>query len=100
MSKRAHAPRSVDTILLIIIGILVAAGFLIFSSASLGLLARQGASFRSVAFGQFVFGILGGGLALFIVSNIYYRHWRRYAFYIFIFSLIATAAVFIPHTLR
>ena len=97
MSKRAHAPRSVDTILLIIIGILVAAGFLIFSSASLGLLARQGASFGSVAFGQFVFGILGGGLALFIVSNIYYRHWRRYAFYIFLFSLIATAAVFIPH---
>lgn len=97
MSTHAHAPRSVDTILLIIIGILVAAGFLIFSSASLGLLSRQGASFGSVAFGQFVFGILGGGLALFIVSNIYYRHWRRYAFYIFLFSLIATAAVFIPH---
>jgi cell division protein FtsW len=89
-------PKSVDTLLLIIIIALVAAGFLIFSSASLGLLARDGASFSSVAFTQFVFGILGGSVALFITSNIYYRHWRRFAFYIFLITLIATAAVFIP----
>jgi cell division protein FtsW (lipid II flippase) len=96
MSKHVAQPRSVDTILLFIVGLLVAAGFLIFSSASLGLLARDGASFGSVAFSQFAFGILGGGAALFITSNIYYRHWRRFAFYIFILSLLATAAVFIP----
>lgn len=89
-------PKSVDTILLVIIGLLVGSGFLIFSSASLGLLARDGASFGSVAFTQFVFGILGGSLALFLTSNIYYRHWRRFAFYIFLLTLIATAAVFIP----
>lgn len=97
MSKRAHTPKSVDTILLSIVVILVAAGFLIFSSASLGLLARQGASYGAVAFSQFVFGIVGGGIALFLTSNIYYRHWRRFAFYIFLASLLATAAVFIPH---
>ncbi len=97
MSKRAHSPKSVDTILLSIVVILVAAGFLIFSSASLGLLARQGASYGAVAFSQFVFGIVGGGIALFLTSNIYYRHWRRFAFYIFLASLLATAAVFIPH---
>ncbi|MBP6881888.1 MAG: cell division protein FtsW [Candidatus Pacebacteria bacterium] len=96
MSKKANTPRSVDTILLSIVGILVAAGFLIFSSASLGLLARDGASFSSVAFSQFAFGIIGGSLALFITSNIYYRHWRRFAFYIFIASLLLTAAVFVP----
>jgi cell division protein FtsW len=96
MSKHTARPRSVDTVLLCIVGLLVAAGFLIFSSASLGLLARDGASFGSVAFSQFAFGILGGGAALFITSNIYYRHWRRFAFYIFILSLLATAAVFIP----
>lgn len=93
MSKK---PKSVDTILLIIICVLVGAGFLIFSSASLGLLARDSASFGSVAFSQFVFGILGGSTALFLTSNIYYRHWRKYAFYIFIATLLFTAAVFTP----
>lgn len=96
MSKKANNPRSVDTVLLFIVIFLVAAGFLIFSSASLGLLARSGASFGSVAFNQFAFGIIGGSIALFVTSNIYYRHWRRFAFYIFIASLILTALVFVP----
>lgn len=93
---RAVKPKSVDTILLVIIGLLVAGGFLIFSSASLGLLARDGASFASVAFSQFVFGIIGGGVAMLITSNIHYRHWRKYAFYIFLLALFATALVFVP----
>jgi cell division protein FtsW len=96
MSKQTHSPRSVDTVLLAIVATLVAGGFLIFSSASLGLLAREGASFASVAFSQFVFGIVGGSIMLFITSNIYYRNWRRFAFYIFIAALILTAAVFVP----
>jgi len=89
-------PKSVDTILLVIIALMVGGGFLIFSSASLGLMARDGANFGSVAFNQFVFGVVGGTIALFLMSNIYYRHWRRYAFYIFLLSLLATLAVFIP----
>ena len=89
-------PKGVDTIFLSLVITLVTIGFLIFSSASLGLLARDGASFGSVAFSQFVFGITGGGLALFILSNVHYRHWRKYAIYIFIIGLIATLAVFIP----
>jgi cell division protein FtsW len=91
-----HKPKSVDTILLIIIAVLVGGGFLIFSSASLGLLAREGAGLGSVAFSQFVFGVIGGGIALFVTSNIYYRHWRRFAIYIFIIAVLATLAVFIP----
>lgn len=94
MSQTSLKP--VDTILLTIVIVLVAAGFLIFTSASLGLLARGGASFSSVAFSQIAFGIVGGGIAMFLTSNIYYRHWRRFAFYIFLISLILTAAVFIP----
>ncbi|USN92027.1 MAG: cell division protein FtsW [Candidatus Nomurabacteria bacterium] len=89
-------PKSVDTILLALIVLMVAGGFLIFSSASLGLMARDGASFGSVAFNQFVFGVIGGGMALLIMSNVYYRNWRKYAFYFFIVSLLATLAVFIP----
>lgn len=89
-------PKSVDTVLLAIVVVLVAGGFMIFSSASLGLLARSGASFGSVAFSQFVFGIVGGGIALLLMSNIYYRHWRRFAFYIFLLTVIATLLVFVP----
>ena len=91
-----NKPKSVDTVLLALITVMVAGGFLIFSSASLGLMARDGASFGSEAFTQFVFGILGGGTALFLMSNVYYRHLRKYAIYIFIISLIGTLAVFIP----
>jgi len=89
-------PKGVDTIFLTIIIALVTIGFLIFSSASLGLLARSGASFGSVAFSQFVFGIIGGATALFILSNVHYRHWRKYALYIFIIGLLGALAVFIP----
>lgn len=89
-------PKAVDTVLLSLIALMVAGGFLIFSSASLGLMARDGASFGSVAFSQFVFGVLGGSFALFVTSNVYYRNWRKYAFYFFILSLLATLAVFIP----
>ncbi|MCD5381555.1 MAG: putative lipid II flippase FtsW [Candidatus Pacebacteria bacterium] len=89
-------PKSADSVLLSLIVLMVAGGFLIFSSASLGLMARDGASFTSVAFSQFAFGVVGGGLTLLFISNVYYRNWRKYAFYIFILSLIATLAVFIP----
>jgi len=89
-------PKGVDTIFLSLVITLVTIGFLIFSSASLGLLARDGATFGSVAFSQFVFGILGGGAALFILSNVHYRHWRKHAIYIFAIGLIGTLAVFIP----
>lgn len=88
---------NVDKILLGLTALLVIVGYFIFSSASLGLLARDGASFGSVALSQFMFGIVGGSLALFVMSNIHYRHWRRYAFYIFVASLLLTLAVFIPN---
>lgn len=81
---------------MIIVGFLVLGGFFVFSSASLGLLARDGASYSSVAFNQILFGIIGGSIALFITSNIHYRIWRKYAFYIMLGALILTACVFIP----
>lgn len=89
-----HAP---DRILLVLTYTLVIVGFSIFSSASLGLLAREGAHFSSVALNQVIFGIVGGSIALFLTSMLHYRWWRQYAFYIFVFSLILTALVFIPH---
>ncbi len=88
--------KSVDTILLALVILMVGFGFLIFSSASLGLLARDGASFGNVATSQFLFGIVGGGLALFGMSSLHYRHLRKYAFYIFLVTIILTLTVFIP----
>ena len=88
--------KHVDRTLLSITVVLMTIGFLIFSSASLGLLAREGARFSSVAFSQVVFGIIGGSIALIVMSQIYYRNWRKFAFYIFVLSIILTLLVFIP----
>ena len=88
--------KGVDRTLVAIISILLIFGFFVFSSASLGLLAREGARFSSVAFNQIAFGIIGGSAALFIASRIFYRNWRKYAFHIFVASIILTLSVFLP----
>ncbi len=75
---------------------LVTVGFFSFTSASLGLLARDGATFSSVAFNQIVFGIIFGGIALLAASRFPYRLLRHYAFFIFLISIGATLLVFVP----
>lgn len=90
------APKSIDRILLSIVLILVGAGFFIFSSASLGLLAGGNVSFSSVAFTQGVLGIGGGLIGMFLMSRIYYRTWRKFAFYIFLVGVAASLLVFVP----
>jgi len=88
--------RTVDRPLLFTVITLVVFGFLIFSSASLGLLAREGARFSQVAFSQLVLGIFLGGITLLVFSNIYYRNLRKYALAIFIVSFVLTLLVFVP----
>lgn len=92
-----NTARPIDRILLILVLLLITCGFFIFSSASLGLLAREGARFSSVALNQFLFGIVGGVGALFLMSSVYYRNLRQYAFYIFACTLFLTLLVFVPH---
>jgi len=92
----AVSKKKVDRTFLITTILLVFFGFLIFSSASLGLLSRDGASFSSVAFSQIVFGIGGGFFALFLFSNISYRSYKRFVPHIFVFALVLTALVFVP----
>ena len=87
---------SIDRPLIIILGLLVVVGFFLFSSASLGLLARDGARFSSVAFSQLVLGIGLGTLALIVMSRIHYRFLKGYTLYFFIFSVILTLMVFVP----
>lgn len=77
--------------------ILVVTGFFAFTSASLGLLAREGgASFSSVAFSQTFYGLFLGTIACIIFSRIPYSFWKKNSFYIFLGSLFLTLLVFVP----
>lgn len=88
--------RPLDRMFLITAGVLILVGFLIFSSASLGLLAKNGNSYSSIVFNQLVLGLGLGGFLLFITSQIPYTFWRKYSLYIFIAALFVTLLVFVP----
>lgn len=70
-------------------------GFFIFTSASLGLLAREGVRFTAIAMNQ-ALGLAIGLLGLFIASKIPYGFWKKYAFYIFLGAIGLNLLVFIP----
>ncbi len=86
----------VDRWLLFTTLLLVLVGFFIFSSASLGLLAREGVRFSDVARSQLLFGVGGGLIALFILSQVRYRALKRVAPHCFGVGLLLTVLVFIP----
>src|SRR5690348_13533985 len=88
---------SVDTWLFSITLALIIAGFLIFISASLGLLAREGANFSAVVFKQIFFGLALGGLCLFAGMKIKYTLWKKYSLYLFVFGIFLSLLVFVPH---
>jgi len=91
------ARKEVDKPFLISVIILIVAGFFVFVSASMGLLAREhGVEFKDVLFNQTVLGLIGGTVALLITSHIHYRFWRKYSLLIFGLALLMTLLVFIP----
>ena len=69
---------------------------MIFASAAFGLLARGASGISSVVFSHLVLGIGTGVIAFIATSSINYRHWRRFAPYLFVFALLATSLVFLP----
>jgi cell division protein FtsW len=89
--------RSVDAPFLLVVCGLVIFGLLIFTSAALGLLARDGASFTSVAVSQLLLGFVCGGVALVVLSRIDYRVLRPYTPYFFAGALLLTLLTFVPH---
>jgi cell division protein FtsW len=92
-----YEKHKVDKYFLIVTLTLILLGFFLFVSASLGLLARDGgAKFSSVAFNQTFFGLLGGGVAMYLTSKINYSFWKKYSLYFFLFSIFMTLLVFIP----
>jgi len=88
---------SVDKPFLLSVIVLVVAGFFIFSSASLGLLAKNSVQYSSVSFSQSVLGLFFGTLAMIFVSKIDYKHWKTYAFYILVVAIILNILVLFPH---
>ncbi|MEN9622097.1 MAG: stage sporulation protein cell division protein FtsW [Candidatus Parcubacteria bacterium] len=89
------APR-MDTQLLVSILALITAGFLVFLSASLGLLARDASHASSVALKQLFLGLIPGLIALYAFSRIEYTYWKRISFWLFAFALVLNLIIFIP----
>ncbi len=84
-----------DAWFLTIVLIIAFGGFLIFLSASTGLLTQKNINFTKVVLTQSVALFLGLTL-LFLLSHIHYRFWRKYALVILISTLILSLLVFIP----
>lgn len=78
----------------IFVGLLVG-GFFIFLSASIGLLARDGANFGNVAVMRVVWTGLGIAGA-YVASYVHYKYLRRYTLFLLLASILLTALVFVP----
>lgn len=92
----AKAHTKVDRFFLTLTLILVFFGAAMFTSASLGVLAKNTKLFYSVLTTQLVLGLGLGFLGMYLSSKIDYKIWKKYAFYIFLFTIILTASVYIP----
>ncbi len=86
----------VDKAFLVVTVILIVAGFFIFSSASLGLLAKESSNYSSVAFSQTVLGLFLGTIFLIIATRLDSQVWKTWAFYIFLVAIILNILVLFP----
>lgn len=88
--------KKIDKFFLIIVFIMIAIGAAMFVSASLGILARNESVFYSVLFSQLILGFGMGFVGMYFSYKTNYKILRKYSFYIFLGSILLTAAVFIP----
>jgi cell division protein FtsW len=86
-----------DRLFAIIVIVLVVGGLAMFASASLGLLARAGESLWHVVLDQIFFGLVPGIIALIFLRFIPSKWITRAVLPFYVFSILATLAVFIPH---
>jgi cell division protein FtsW len=89
-------PGRFDSLLVTLTLILVAIGFIILLSASMGLFATGEVSFLSVAVRQLFLGIIGGAIVMYGISKVPYTVWREYALPIFAGAIGITCLTFIP----
>jgi cell division protein FtsW len=88
--------KPVDAPFLLTVSALILFGLLIFTSAALALLSRDGATFTSVAVSQLLLGLVLGGILLFVFSRVDYKYWRPYTPYFFGFAVFLTILTLIP----
>ena len=81
--------------LLFVVLTLAVLGYVIFWSASFGLLAKSESQFGSVAFGQTV-GLAIGLVFLWFFSKIKYQLWKKIALIVFIGAILFNAILFFP----
>lgn len=87
--------RPIDKFFLLSVSALTIVGFIVFLSASLGLLAQDGASFGTVALKQTISLVIGIG-AFFAFAKIKYQYIRKLAFFILIGAIVINLLLFIP----
>ncbi len=92
----ARGAAKVDKSFLVVTIILIVAGFFIFSSASLGLLAKESSNYSSVAFSQTILGLLLGSIAMIIASRLDPALWKKYALFVFLAAVFINILVLFP----
>src|SRR3989344_3595899 len=89
--------KSVDKIFLGLVITLLVIGVFMFISASLGVLNKDSIKlFYGILRNQLILGLGGGLVAMYLCSKINYKFWKKYAFYIFLLTILLTLLVFIP----
>jgi cell division protein FtsW len=88
--------KGIDKMFFGIVVTLVVIGVIMFTSASLGILAKNEAKFYNVILAQFILGLGGGFVAMYFAMRIPYKFWRQYSLPLFIGSIIITMLVFLP----
>ncbi len=89
--------KKVDKFFLIIVFIILIIGVAMFISASLGILVKNEKIFSSVLTSQLVLGLGFGLVGMYVCYKIPYKFWRQYSLIIFLFSILLTTLVFVPH---
>lgn len=92
----ARGGTKIDKSFLTVTVILIVAGFFIFSSASLGLLAKESSNYSSVAFSQTVLGLFLGTIAMIVASRIDSQFWKKFALVVFLGSVLLNILVLMP----
>ncbi len=87
--------KKINRAFLSLVLIMILIGFLSFLSASLGKIGQDVSIFSQLVLKQFLILILGLGV-FFIVANIDYKIWRRYALFVFATSILLMILIMIP----
>ena len=88
--------KKIDKFLLTVVFLLMFLGMAMFISASLGVLVKNQKTFYGILVSQIGLGFGLGLVGMYLALKINYKFWRKYSLFIFLGSILITAAVFIP----